>query len=1117
MPRFLDAATDIEVAEGATVAGIDAQLISPAGHISGTVSNLDGDPLEGIEVSANAYDPGTGEWRYAGGMETGPDGSFDFGGLATDSYRVSFWDYSGTYLSEYYDDTRDEAQADLVAVTEGATTDIDVQLALAAHITGTVTSDGSTGIEGIQVRVYSHNGEWWEETGWGQTEADGVYDVGDLASGTYRVEFYDDNGDYVTQYYDNQATIDAGADVHVNAPDVTSGIDAVLALAGHITGTVTKADGGDALGGVNVTAYRSNGSGDWDYVRDTSTNATDGTYDLGGLPTGDYRIEFRDNSGDYVGEYYDDEATIDAGADVHVNAPDVTSGIDAVLAVGGHVTGTVTDASDVGLGGINVNAYRDNGSVTDWPWDQVSGTQTNPDGTYDLGGLPTGDYRIEFRDDNGGDYVGEYYDDEATIDAGADVHVNAPDATSGIDAVLAVGGHVTGTVTDASDVGLGGISVNALRNSGPGRPEWVNGTQTNPDGTYDLGGLPAGDGYYVEFRDDNGGDYITQYWDGEATLEAATPVSVTLGTPLSDIDAVLALAGHVTGTVTNASDVGLGGINVNAYASLVDYYSGNQVSGTQTNPDGTYDLGGLPAGDGYLVEFWDNNGDYLTQYYDNQATSEAATPVTVTLGTPLSGIDAVLALAGHVTGKVTDASTTGLGGIDVNAYRNNGSVIDWPWDQVSGTQTNSDGTYDLGGLPTGDYRIEFRDNSGDYVGEYYDNEATIEAGADVHVNAPDATPGIDAVLAVGGHVTGTVTNASTTGLGGIDVNAYRNNGSVTDWPWDQVSGTQTNPDGTYDLGGLPTGDYRIEFRDNSGDYVGEYYDDEATIEAGADVHVNAPDATPGIDAVLAVGGHVTGTVTNAGDVGLGGINVSAYRDNGSDPDWPWEWVSNTQTNLYGTYDLGGLPTGDYRIEFYDNSGNYVREYYDNQATIDAGADVHVNAPDATPGIDAVLAPAGHVTGKVTDASTTGLGGISVYAHRNNGSVADWPWEDVSGTQTNPDGTYDLGGLPTGDYRIEFYDNSGVYVGEYYDDEADHRGRRGRPRERARRHARHRRRARPRRPRHGYGHGREHHRSRRHRRLRLSQQRIRHRLALGLGQRHADQPRRHLRPRRPAHG
>jgi uncharacterized protein (DUF2141 family) len=80
--------------------------------------------------------------------------------------------------------------------------------------------------------------------------------------------------------------------------------------------------------------------------------------------------------------------------------------------------------------------------------------------------------------------------------------------------------------------------------------------------------------------------------------------------------------GDITGSVTAQVGGGaLANINVNAYASLDDYNNGNQAVSTQTNTEGTYDLVALPAGS-YLIEFRDdNNGDYLTQYYNGKASA----------------------------------------------------------------------------------------------------------------------------------------------------------------------------------------------------------------------------------------------------------------------------------------------------------------------------------------------------------------------------------------------------------------------------------------------------------------------------------------------------------------
>ena len=197
-----------------------------------------------------------------------------------------------------------------------------------------------------------------------------------------------------------QAEPDAADDVAVTAGQTTSGIDAALAAAGHITGTVTG--GGGALENVSVAPTESDGSGGWDEASETST-AADGTYDLGGLNTGSYRVRFQ-ATGDYLGEYYNNKPNLDAADDVPVTAGQTTSGIDAALAAAGHITGTVTGGG--GALEAPVTAYR--------PTAPAAGTSERDvdraDGTYDLGGLNTGSYRVMFR--RAGDYVRQYYNDK---------------------------------------------------------------------------------------------------------------------------------------------------------------------------------------------------------------------------------------------------------------------------------------------------------------------------------------------------------------------------------------------------------------------------------------------------------------------------------------------------------------------------------------------------------------------------------------------------------------------------------------------------------------------------------------------------------------------------------
>ena len=532
----------------------------------------------------------------------------------------------------------------------------------------------------------------------------------------------------------------------------------------------------------------------------------------------------------------------------------VTGGVSGTAIVAaGHITGTVTNASAVGLSGIGVAAFERSG-FGDWRW--VGGAATGIDGRYDMGGLAAGSYRIGFWDSSGS-YVLEFYDDAPTIDLGDDVFVNAGATTTRVDAVMTLASHITGRVRGAGPgaAGLEGISVSAKVYRAPDDWQTVpGGTSTAADGTYDIGALPAGT-YRIEFRDDSAGNYVTQYFNDAATIDEANDVAVAAGATRYGINARLVPAGHVTGTVTDASAAGLGGIVVQVYR---DAGSGDrpweEVVEQETAADGAYDIGGLPAGS-YRIAFWDQSGVYVEQFYNNKMTMQAGDDVVVNGGATRSDVNARLALAGHVTGRVTQelgrtgagASGAGLGGIYVTAGRNTGSG-DFPWEGVRSTETAADGTYDLGGLPAGTYRIEFYDDSGNHVLQYYNNQPTIDLGEDVVVTAGGTRSGIDARLALAGHVGGTVTDASADGLGGIWVTAVRPDGSGG---WEEVWGTQTGADGTYDLGFLPTGRYRIQFSDDSGNYVRQYYNNKPTAELGDDVAVTAGAMTSGIDATMA--------------------------------------------------------------------------------------------------------------------------------------------------------------------------------------------------------------------------------------------------------------------------
>ena len=74
---------------------------------------------------------------------------------------------------------------------------------------------------------------------------------------------------------------------------------------------------------------------------------------------------------------------------VSVTAPDTTLGIDAQLAVGGSISGTVTDATGAGIPYVAVGVTAVSGNYG-------AAGLTAADGTYTVNWIPTGSYTINF-------------------------------------------------------------------------------------------------------------------------------------------------------------------------------------------------------------------------------------------------------------------------------------------------------------------------------------------------------------------------------------------------------------------------------------------------------------------------------------------------------------------------------------------------------------------------------------------------------------------------------------------------------------------------------------------------------------------------------------------------
>jgi hypothetical protein len=310
----------------------------------------------------------------------------------------------------------------------------------------------------------------------------------------------------------------------------------------------------------------------------------------------------------------------------------------AELSGGGAISGTVTSAAtDTVIAGIEVCAL-----TTEEPFAYSCGT-TNTSGEYTLTGLEPGEYIVVFFAplESQLNYVTQYYDDKSSESEAKNVPVTAGGMASGIDASLHAGGRITGSVVNGPDKAIAGIEVCALE-SFFGFYERC--TTTNSSGEYALVGLASGE-YDVEFSApaNSGLNYVTQFWDEEATFFEADAVPVTAGeTTPEEIDATMRPGGEITGKVVSAATKkALEGILVCAYEEELEY-----ERCSTTDSVGEYTILGLATGS-YEVEFSEafaGQGNYATQYYDDAASFEDAELVLAKVGQTTAGIDAELTL-----------------------------------------------------------------------------------------------------------------------------------------------------------------------------------------------------------------------------------------------------------------------------------------------------------------------------------------------------------------------------------------------------------------------------------------------------------------------------------------
>jgi hypothetical protein len=320
------------------------------------------------------------------------------------------------------------------------------------------------------------------------------------------------------------------------------------AATGSIAGTVTDGLTGEPIEGAEVCA---------ELFAEEGTEAcghteTDGTYFIGGLPAGEYRVWFWGGY-EYASQYFDGKRSREEADPVEVPNGGKATGIDAALDRTASITGTVRAVED-GLGVEEVEACA-------YPLDSAEETfprcgYSESNGFYTIGGLVAGNYKIEFWPYfSGRNLAGQFYDHEVRYEDADVVAVGEGEWLEGIDADLEPGASIEGHVANLTTGVPPEIRVCSI-DAASGRLTAC--TWTDDSGAYRLSSLNAG-AYKVVFslefweffpgeaspgEDDDG--LPTQFWNGQATLAAAQVLSLAAGASAQGIDAKFGLAQTAT-------------------------------------------------------------------------------------------------------------------------------------------------------------------------------------------------------------------------------------------------------------------------------------------------------------------------------------------------------------------------------------------------------------------------------------------------------------------------------------------------------------------------------------------------------------------------------------------
>ncbi len=609
----------------------------------------------------------------------------------------------------------------------------------ATGISGTVTAEGASGIEGIEVRILNTVGTFFNLV---MTDASGAYVFETLDADSYLL--WTKNGEgFIDELYDDIPCAGGcnpfeGTPVSVGAGQDVTGVDFVLSTGGRIAGTVTDEATAVPIEGLEVKIYDTLES----LIALGTTSASGDYLSATGLPAGDYFVQTSNDVG-YFDEVYDDipcpaACDVTVGDLVTVTLASTTTGIDFSLSAGGQIAGVVTSSGDgAPIDRVRIDVYDAGGGWT---------TSATPDagGAYVTeAGLSPGTYFA--LTDNWWGHIDELYDDlpcyaGCSPVAGTPIVVTSG-TTSGIDFALDPGGWITGVITDGTtglpieDAGVEVFTEDGRR---------VMTALADASGVYWSSGLPTGN---FILRAYSWAGYLAELYDDVVCLDdcdfsEATPVAVIQPAITSGIDFTLETGAVINGTVTHEAS---GSPISNADVLILDD-EGMPIVDAIVDQFGSFDSGAIPAGTYFVLT--DSWGDWMVdEVYDDIPCAdfcepENGTPIVVA-GGQTATLTIQLSLGGAIAGSVVSQTGTPVVDCDVHVFDDQGVLVTVAFSDESGD-------FSVGSLPGGNYFL-LTHNYDNLVDELWEDiECVLNCdptlGTAILAEPEETTGGIDFIL-----------------------------------------------------------------------------------------------------------------------------------------------------------------------------------------------------------------------------------------------------------------------------------------------------------------------------------------------------------------------------------